>query len=193
LPLKVKISNSINRFILGMVKLPRKNTESARSRKDQQVDSFEQLVEQYTPMIHKIIHSLNIYQNQDEFYQTALIGLWEAHNGFNANKGSFTNYAYTFIKGKLQLELTKCTKYAARTMYPKEVYWETIEQENSPLLLEEELLQSYCHGLTEKETKWLLATYVHDLSVKEIAEREHVSLSAVKQWKMNTLKKLRHS
>ncbi len=155
------------------------------------MDSFEKLVKQYTPMIHKIIHSLNIYQSQEEFFQTALIGLWEAQNGFNVNKGSFTNYAYTSIKGKLQLELTKSSKYASRNMYPKEEYWETIEDEAATLQLEDEVLLSYCQGLTEKETIWVMAAFGNDLSVREIAAREHVSISAVKQWKMNALKKLR--
>jgi DNA-directed RNA polymerase len=165
--------------------------ESARSRKDLQVDSFEQLVEQYTPMIHKIIHSLNIYQNKEEFYQTALIGLWEAQTGFNEEKGSFTNYAYTFIKGKLQLELSKQTKYGDHNTYPKEEYWETVEDPKHTPLLEDELLLSYCQELTDKEKTWLLATYRKDLTIREIAEQEQVSVSAVKQWKMHALKKLR--
>ncbi|PLS01357.1 sigma-70 family RNA polymerase sigma factor [Neobacillus cucumis] len=155
------------------------------------MDSFEKLVDQYKPMIHRILHSLSIYKNQEEFYQSALIGLWEAHKGFNPEKGSFTNYAYSYIKGRLLLELTKHSRYEASNVYPKEEYWETVEECNSQMPLEAEQLLSYCVGLSEKERKWVIATFVEDLSVKEIAKREKVSVSAVKQWKQSALKKLR--
>jgi len=61
----------------------------------------------------------------------------------------------------------------------------------SEIPLEEEQLLSYCDSLSEKETKWVVATFVEDLSVREIAAREKVSVSAVKQWKMSALRKLR--
>ncbi|MDR4949558.1 sigma factor [Neobacillus cucumis] len=153
--------------------------------------SFEELVVQYTPMIHRILKSLSIYRNREEFYQTALIGLWEAQKGFDAEKGTFTNYAYSYIKGKLLLELTRCSRYEAGNVYPKEEYWEMIEGSCSILPLEMEQVLAYCHGLTEKEKKWVIATALEDLSIKEIALRENVSISAVKQWKGSALKKLR--
>jgi RNA polymerase sigma factor (sigma-70 family) len=164
---------------------------SALSRKDSQVGSFDQLVEQYNPMIHKIIQSLNIYKNQEEFYQTGLIGLWEANKFFDASKGTFTNYAYTYIKGKLLTEMSNSNLLDERMLYPKEEYWETIEDQDASQPLEHEQLLSYCRSLTEKETKWVLATYLHDLSMKEIAKRENVTVSAVKQWKQGALKKIR--
>jgi RNA polymerase sigma factor (sigma-70 family) len=155
------------------------------------VESFEQLANQYQPMIHKIIHSLHIYKNQEEFYQTALIGLWEAKEHFDPNKGTFTNYAYTYIKGKIQTEM-KCTnRLEQRNVYPKEDYWATIEDNDSCQPLEVELLLSYCHDLTEKETKWVLAACLGFLTVREIAEKENVSVSAVKQWRSGAVKKLR--
>ncbi|WP_396954597.1 sigma factor-like helix-turn-helix DNA-binding protein [Neobacillus sp.] len=53
-----------------------------------------------------------------------------------------------------------------------------------------ELLLSYCQGLTEKETKWVLASCLQFLSIREIAEQEQVSISAVKQWRNGARKKL---
>ncbi|MBT2658810.1 sigma-70 family RNA polymerase sigma factor [Bacillus sp. ISL-18] len=157
------------------------------------MDSFEELVEQYTPMIHRILHSLSIYRNKDEFHQTALIALWEAQIGFDPQKGSFTNYAYSYIKGKLLLELTKRSQYEAGNVYPNEEYWEVAEGDYSDRPLELEQLLSYCEGLSKKETKWVVAAFAEDLSVKEVAAREKVSVSAVKQWKLSALKKLRAS
>jgi RNA polymerase sigma factor (sigma-70 family) len=155
------------------------------------VESFEQLANQYQLMIHKIIHSLHIYKNQEEFYQTALIGLWEAKERFDPEKGTFTNYAYTYIKGKLQTEMKRTNTWELRNVYPKEEYWEAIEDQDSSQPLEVELLLSYCHDLKEKEKKWVLDACLGFLSVREIAEKENVSVSAVKLWRSGALKKLR--
>ncbi|MFB3163800.1 sigma factor-like helix-turn-helix DNA-binding protein [Neobacillus sp. 179-J 1A1 HS] len=54
-------------------------------------------------------------------------------------------------------------------------------------------MHSYCEGLTEKEAKWVIAMSLDQLSVKEIAEREKVLVSAVKQWRSGALKKLRET
>jgi hypothetical protein len=82
-------------------------------------------------MIYKIITSLHIYSNQDEFFQTGLIGLWQLQS-------------------------------------PSMI----------SLFLEKETIKVYCEGLTEKEAKWV-ATSINQLSNKEIAEKEIVSVSAV--------------
>jgi hypothetical protein len=57
------------RAIPDMVKVPGNLMESALIKKDFTLESFEQLTKQYTPMIHKIINSLHIYKNRDEFFQ----------------------------------------------------------------------------------------------------------------------------
>ncbi|WP_238579121.1 sigma factor-like helix-turn-helix DNA-binding protein [Neobacillus niacini] len=46
--------------------------------------------------------------------------------------------------------------------------------------MEEDILVSYCHRLTPNQSKWLLQTVLGGLSVSEIAEKEKVSISAVK-------------
>ncbi len=155
------------------------------------MESFEQLAKQYEPMIHRIIRSLNIYKNIEEYYQVGLIGLWDAKECFDAEKGNFTNYAYTYIKGRILNELSKASKQEERTVYPKEEYWELIEEPHEQQPLEVEFLLACCEGLTEKETKWVLAACLTDLSIKEIAEKEQVSVSAVKQWRAGAKRKLR--
>ena len=155
------------------------------------MESFEQLAIQYEPMIHKIIQSLHIYKNQEQFYQTGLISLWEASKSFDKRKGKFCNYAYTCIKGKILLEMSCDNKLQDNTIYPKEEYWDTIEDLDSDRPLEVELLLSYCQDLTRKETKWVVSTFIDGLTIKEIAENENVTLSAVKQWRSGALRKLR--
>lgn len=154
------------------------------------MESFDELVVQYQPMIYKIIKSLHIYKNEDEFYQTGLIGLWEAKQSFDERKGRFSNYAYTYIKGKMLTQMSQNNQINERLIHPKEEYWESIEGQES-LYLEKETINAYCKGLTEKETKWVMAMSIGQLSIKELAERENVSVSAVKQWKSGAIRKLK--
>lgn len=157
------------------------------------MESFEQLAVQYTPMIHKIIRSLNIYKNKDEFYQLALIGLWEASKRFDSGKGDFTTYAYSIIKGKIQNEMTKANKVAESTTTAKEEYWVNIEEEFPIIPFEEDAMLFYCKNshLTENQSKWVLYHFLRGLNIREIADIEEVSLSSVKAWRSGAMEKLR--
>jgi RNA polymerase sigma factor (sigma-70 family) len=157
------------------------------------MQNFDLLAKQYEPMIHKIISSLNIYKNKEEYFHTGLVGLWEAAEAFDPNKGDFTNYAYTYIKGQMLNEMNRNNRIEERSIYPKEEYWETVEEPNGDNPLETELLLSYCQELSEKEAKWVIYSFVDFLSIKEIAEKENVSVSAVKQWRSGAKRKLKNS
>jgi RNA polymerase sigma factor (sigma-70 family) len=157
------------------------------------MQNFDQLAKQYEPMIYKIISSLNIYKNKEEYFHTGLVGLWEAAEAFDPDKGDFTNYAYTYIKGQMLNEMNRNNRIEERSIYPKEEYWETVEEPNAHNPLETELLLSYCQELSEKEAKWVIYSFVDFLSIKEIAEKENVSVSAVKQWRSGAKRKLKNS
>lgn len=154
------------------------------------MESFDLLARQYEPMIHKIIRSLHIYKNRDDFIHIGFISLWEASLSFDHTKGEFSNYAYSFIRGRILREMTRNNRQEERSVYPKEEYWETVEDQCVEIPLEADFLLSYCEGLTEKETKWVLYTCIEFLSVREIAEKENVSPSAVKQWRKGARRKL---
>ncbi|WP_238579120.1 sigma factor [Neobacillus niacini] len=87
------------------------------------MESFEQLAIQYDPMIQRIIYSLHIYKNKDEFLQHGLIALWKASKRFDPAR-NYSTYAYYYIKGYLLMELTKLTMEAERVIYPKDEFWE---------------------------------------------------------------------
>lgn len=156
------------------------------------MESFEQLAIQYEPMIQRIIYSLHIYKNKDEFRQQGLIALWEASKRLEPAKGNFSTYAYHYIKGYILTELTKETLELERTFHPKEEFWECAEAfctAEEPL--ENEILMQYGRHLTPNQRKWLFLTTLEGLSVSEIAEKEKVSLSAVKNWRKGARDKLK--
>ncbi|XJZ27037.1 sigma-70 family RNA polymerase sigma factor [Bacillota bacterium Lsc_1132] len=156
-----------------------------------EVKNFDPIAKQYTPMIYKIITRLNIYKNRDKFFQTGLIALWDAYKNFDEAKGNFSSYAYSYIKGRIMTELTKARKQEERSVYPDEVYSDTIQDKQTEPPLEAEFLQSICAELTDKEMKWVFYTSLNDFSVNEIGKREHVTVSAVKQWRSNAKRKLK--
>lgn len=159
------------------------------------MESFEQVAVQYKPMIYKIINSLHIYANKDEFYQIGLIGLWEAFKRFDPEKGEFMSYAYSYIKGKLMTEMKQSNKHTENSFSAPEEMWEYMVDEGSICPLEEETLLAYCQAaeLTENQTKWVLYSCLKQFTIQEIADIEHVSLSAVKQWRAGAKQKLRNA
>jgi RNA polymerase sigma factor (sigma-70 family) len=156
------------------------------------MDDFSKLAAQYTPMIYRIIRSLSIYKNKEEFFQIGLIALWEAQAKFDPSRGIFLNYAYTVVKGRILNELKKEHRLDERTM-PLEM--ESYEVSKSMLSIEEPLalenLKSYCESLTNNQKNWLLLTFQEDRSLSEISEQFGVSVAAVKSWRQSALKRLR--
>ncbi|MBA4538634.1 sigma-70 family RNA polymerase sigma factor [Bacillus aquiflavi] len=155
------------------------------------MDSFDQLVKQYSPMIHKIIKSLHIYKNREEYYQIGLIALWDAAIRFDHKKGRFISYAYMYIRGRIMTELTKSCKGEEISFYPKEEFWDSIIDFSPKDPLELEVLLSYCTGLTLKQRKWVIYTFYFGLRQTEIALIEQISISAVKQYRKAALCKIK--
>ncbi|MCA1055238.1 sigma-70 family RNA polymerase sigma factor [Rossellomorea aquimaris] len=153
--------------------------------------SFHDIQKQFDPMIHKIIHSLHIYNEQEEFYQTGLIALWEASQKFDARKGEFAPFAYSYIKGRILTELSGKAMHLSRQTYPKEEFWELVEDECSDVPLAKETLLAYCEHLTEGQIKWVMYTFMNMFTIKEIAAKEGVSPGAVKKWRQGARERLR--
>jgi RNA polymerase sigma factor (sigma-70 family) len=156
------------------------------------LESFETLQKQYESMIYKVIQSLNIYKNADEFFQTGLIALWEAQERFNPKKGTFSAFAFSYIRGRLLDDLKKTHKDEERNVHPEEEFWYLLEDEHSVSMTSEtEWILSYCKSMTEQQKKWVLHTCVNRLTPTEIARLENVSLSAVKKWRKGAIERLK--
>jgi len=141
-------------------------------------------------MIHHMIKKLAIYKDKDEFIQLGLISIWETIGSFNPGKGEYSNYLYRHMRGRFLDELKRRTREMNRTAYPKEEFWEVME---SPDLYREEkhYIEGICKGLSNGETKWVIYTFINQMTIKEIAEQENVSPSAVKWWKKGAIEKLK--
>jgi RNA polymerase sigma factor (sigma-70 family) len=141
-------------------------------------------------MIHKVISSLHIYTDKHQYYQTGLIALWESTQRYEPEIGDFPPFAYSYIRGRIMTELNGQIKHVNCNNYPKEEFWDMVEDEQTIEPLEKEILLSYCHGLTDNQTKWVLYTCLEMFSIQEISEKEGVSVSAVKKWRKGAREKL---
>ncbi|MEC2057564.1 sigma-70 family RNA polymerase sigma factor [Peribacillus psychrosaccharolyticus] len=158
------------------------------------MEEFSDIVEQYTPMINRIIRSLMIYKDQDDYFQIGLIALWDAYSLYDPEKGSFLSIAYSMVKGRILHGLRDEAK-TNLLVSPFEPgsgqIEETLITEDKPL--QHEYLLAYCEGLTESQKNWVLLTFDAQLSISEIAVQQNVTIAAVKSWRRSTLKKLKTS
>lgn len=153
------------------------------------MENFNEIAKQYEPMIHKIILTLGIYKNRGDFFQTGLIALWQAAERYDHERGAFSSFAYSYIKGNLQTEMTKRNKYEEHYVSVDDESWTLIPDPSCQLPFEWENLNH--EELTDKEMKWLMYTVINGLTIKEIATLENVSQSAVKSWRSGARKRLR--
>ncbi|MCM3616643.1 sigma-70 family RNA polymerase sigma factor [Sutcliffiella horikoshii] len=152
--------------------------------------TFEEVLIQYTPMIHHIIKSLNIYKDKDQYFHEATIVLWEIMHTQDHQKGSFTSYAYSSIKGKLLNHLKNEVKWESNHAFvehlPEQSYLPSLSDMESL-----EGLEKYAPLLTGKQKTWLIAYIGQGRKIEEIALQEGVSISAVKSWRTEAIRKLR--
>ncbi|WP_421377892.1 sigma-70 family RNA polymerase sigma factor [Bacillus salacetis] len=152
---------------------------------------FNEVHEQYEPMIHKIIKTLHIYKDKDDYFQIGMTALWEAWEKYEEEKGSFTGFAYSTIRGRMLDVLKREVKLTERFTYPdNEEFLALIPDKSKESMFEAENLLAHFEPLTDTQKKWVLYTFIGMMKITEIAEREQVSVSAVKKWRQGAKAKL---
>ena len=158
------------------------------------METFEEILEQYEPMISSIIRKLNIYKNYDTFRQTARIALWQAWQNFDKAKGKFSNYAYTMIKTTLLKEMTKENRYSElQIALDKDDltnaahYYQMKNNTGQEVELFEEIQQI----LTEEEFELLIGLYFFGYSYNTLAERFGVPITTLKKRRQRLMEKIR--
>jgi RNA polymerase sigma factor (sigma-70 family) len=155
--------------------------------------TFEEAIVQYTPMIHHLIKKLRIYKDFDDYIQLGFIALWEAYEKFDAEKGAFSAYAYSTMKGHLLMALKKQMKHAEHHTSLNEESLEVLETKQHNTLLEKEILYLYYKGLNKNEKIYIHEHIINDRPLKEIADKYNVKLDAVKWWGRSAKKKLKQA
>jgi RNA polymerase sigma factor (sigma-70 family) len=153
---------------------------------------FESLHQQFEPMIYHIMGKLEIYKNQQEFYQIGCIALWEASLRFNAEKGEFKSYAYSYIIGRMKSALTSDrVKQEKESPFAFILNQEEQSSDEFTHLLAHSVIDSISTILTFNQSKWLKAYCLNGKTPSEVAKDEGVSVSAVKAWRRDAIAKLK--
>ncbi|GGA91587.1 RNA polymerase sigma factor [Ornithinibacillus halotolerans] len=168
--------------------------------------SFEEIYNQNKNRIHYQIHRLNIRDPHNEFYVEGIYALWNAYKKYEPDKGQMATYFNYIIRNRLIDMLRSKT----REQENDQAYIErkSIESHdgnrsstsNGPLptmqgieVEDPKLWEEIKNILTENQWKWVQYYVIQGYSQKEIAEKEEVTVDAVKGWAKQARKKLRES
>jgi RNA polymerase sigma factor (sigma-70 family) len=156
--------------------------------KEKQVELFEEVMEQYTPMLSAIIRKLHIYRDYELFRQVGKVALWQAFERFDESKGNFTPFAYRSIYGAMLDELKRESRFSGRVTVVETSTFEVIPEINIIDELPEWLDRIL---LSEQERALLEALFVEGRSVAELAVVHNITNAGMKKRREKVLKKVR--
>ncbi|MCT2536662.1 sigma-70 family RNA polymerase sigma factor [Aquibacillus koreensis] len=151
---------------------------------DTQINDFEDLLSHHENIIYHIINKYGIRDPEKEFYQDGVIALWQAAASYDESKGKFSSYAYF----KIEKEILSMIRIRIRQIEKQEAYKKQLENRGNigkthlELGFDPYLFQMIEQVLTKNQMKWFSLYVLQDLTIKEIAQQEDVTLDAVKNW-----------
>lgn len=149
---------------------------------------FEETKNKYEKLIFHLIHKYQLTYDFDEFYQMALIKLWELDQSYDSNKTSNKDhYVYTKLKFFFIDEIRKLSKRNERfILMNDDIMYHSNHFNDS---YDHLTLKEIKHYLSREEYQWL-TLFLKGYSMKEIADEMKVSVSTIKKYKKNAQKKL---
>lgn len=151
---------------------------------------FEEVLEQFEPMITAAIRKCRIYKNHEHYRQTARIALWKAWQKYNYEQGDFAPYAFTCIRGSILDELKKENRYEER-YHPEQ---DDIIEFYMPPSIESDIsnvLKGLLNNITKDEQQFLIDYYIGGYSYEELSMKYQASVAALKKRRIRLLEKVR--
>lgn len=152
------------------------------------METIEEVLQQYSPMISALIRKLHIYRDFESYRQIGEVALWQAWLRFDETKGDFTPYAYRSIHGAMLDELNRENRFAARFTVMEDPGIEEPAANPSENELPEWL---DAISLSVQEKLLLKDLFVNAKSIGELAAHQGISLSGMKKRKARALEKIR--
>ncbi|MGY3715161.1 sigma-70 family RNA polymerase sigma factor [Sutcliffiella cohnii] len=152
--------------------------------------NFSDVLEQYKPMIFKIINTLHIYRDHSYYFHEGVVALWTAYRQFNEEKGSFSAYAYTTIRGTL-LNVLKAERLFDDNHAPWDKEYEEFIPDDSVSLDEQiKQLEPYMECLTQNQQIWVVEHIFYGKGIKQIAREHRTTDAAVKSWRRGAIQNI---
>lgn len=164
--------------------------EKTETRKEYE---FEEICEQFMPLIYGLICKWNLGMEKEEYIQTGRIALYEAWSRYDDELGAFPAYAKSYVYGRIQQSLEKKERWNSKHVATEPF----IMSETSSIICgnEEDLMvmQDWLArtNLSSREKDWVREAIFYGNKPTEIANACNVSVTTVKTWRKTALKKLR--
>ena len=155
---------------------------------------FEQVLEQYKPMISSILRKAHIYKNHEHYRQAARIALWKAWRNFDVTKGSFTPYAYRMMLTTVYTAMRKDNAYSeSQIPFEKDKLTNLVQDTDLKTMQHDytAALEILAELLTADEFELLKDLYVHQYKYDELTTKYNASVAALKKRRDRILKNLR--
>lgn len=154
------------------------------------MDNFEEVLDQFEPMIYSCLRKLRIYKNHDSFIQVGRVGLWKAWQRYDSSKGDFAPFAYRSIYGSLLDELKKVV--TEESVIPADDQTLEIMLNKQVLVLEwsEKIIEALSQ-INQHEQKLIQLLFVDRCTLDEVALQLGITKAGVKKRRERTLDKLK--
>lgn len=152
---------------------------------------FEEVLEQYEPMISSIIRKLNIYREFEQFRQAGRIALWQAWSRYDETQGDFAPFAYRSIYGALLDELKRETRFSDVHVPAEDDLLEYAGSVTDSDTSAFSRLEALLLNLTAAEKELLILLYEDRVSQTACAAHFGISVAGVKKRRERLLAKLR--
>lgn len=168
---------------------------------------LEDFIEQNQRRVYYQMARLRIDDKEGEYFQEGLVAMWRAYENYDPDKGPLATYMNFQIRNRLVNVLRKTIvdrKYVEQLGHQQKVETQSgnymdgnkitsANQEETEIInqLYENDFSKFINLLTEKQKVWFCCAIIEGLSNQEIAEKEQVSIEAVKSWAKSAKRKLR--
>jgi DNA-directed RNA polymerase len=154
------------------------------------METYEDVLNQFEPMIHACIRKLRIYKNHDSFIQVGRVGLWKAWQRYDSSKGDFAPFAYRSIYGSLLDELKKAAN-EENILPAEDQLLEILLNKPSESSVDLEELINALSQLNLAEQQLIQLLFIDRSSLDEVALHFGITKAGVKKKRQRTLQKLK--
>lgn len=156
------------------------------------MENFEEVLEQYEPMIYASIRKLRIYKNHSEFVQAGRVGLWKAVQRYEKERGDFAPFAYRSIYGSILDELKKSYTNEQQAVPTEDDVLERIIGFKEEVIEQDKFIAEALTHLNPTEQQLIQLLFIEGFSLDEVASRLRMTKESLKKKRQRTLKKLRN-
>lgn len=156
------------------------------------MENFEEVLEQYEPLIYACIRKLRIYKNHSEFVQAGRVGLWKALQRYEKDRGDFAPFAYRSIYGSILDELKKSYANEQQAVPTESDVLERIIGFKEEVVEYDKSITEALSHLNPTEQQLIQLIFIEGYSLDEVASRLEMSKESLKKKRQRTLKKLRN-